>query len=187
MRLSLLTAAVAFLPFLALAQTPADARLATQNALFEEAWQNTLKLSPLLATNVGDYRYNDQLGDDSLASILARHHTDQLYLARITAISPEGFTDQDRLSHDLFARNLQQRMADFELKEYEMPINSQGGIHTSLADLPLSVPFDSVKHYEDYIARLRQIPLAFTPDRANPARRRSRPPRPRQVPCRQDP
>src|SRR6202171_600659 len=39
-----------------------------------------------------------------------------------------------------------------------MPINTQSGIHTNLADLPLSVPFDSVKHYEDYVSRLHQIP-----------------------------
>ena len=32
----------------------------------------------------------------------------------------------------------------------------------SLADLPLAVPFDSVKQYEDYIARLHQIPRVFT-------------------------
>ena len=43
-----------------------------------------------------------------------------------------------------------------------MPINTQGGIHTNLADLPLAVPLDSVKHYEDYIARLHQIPRAFS-------------------------
>jgi uncharacterized protein (DUF885 family) len=42
-----------------------------------------------------------------------------------------------------------------------MPISGMGGIHTGLADLPLSVPFDSVKHYEDYISRLHQIPKAF--------------------------
>src|SRR5579862_4501441 len=42
-----------------------------------------------------------------------------------------------------------------------MPINQQNGIHTSLADLPLAVPFDSVKHYEDYISRLHQIPRAL--------------------------
>jgi len=163
MRLSLLAAAaLAFVPLCASAQASVQIRLAAQNALFEESWQMQLKLSPLLATNVGDYRYNDQLGDNSLAAIQSRHQLDQTYLARITAISPEGFTDQDRLSHDLFLRNLQQRQADWGFKEYEMPINSQGGIHTSLADLPLSVPFDSVKHYEDYIARLRQIPLAFT-------------------------
>jgi uncharacterized protein (DUF885 family) len=45
-----------------------------------------------------------------------------------------------------------------------MPLSSSGGgggVHASLADLPLSMPFDSVKHYEDYIARLHQIPKAF--------------------------
>src|SRR5208282_5549392 len=40
--------------------------------------------------------------------------------------------------------------------------NQQNGVHTSLADLPLSVPFDSVKHYEDYIARLHQIPRVLS-------------------------
>jgi uncharacterized protein (DUF885 family) len=154
----LLSSAVA----IAQVNTPLAERLAAQNALFDESWQTTLKLSPLLATNVGDYRYNDQLGDDSLGAIEKRHELDQAWLARIQAISPDGFAEQDRLSHDLFVRNLQQRLADYDLKEYEMPINSQGGIHTTLADLPLSVPFDSVKHYEDYIARLHEIPTAFT-------------------------
>ncbi len=154
----LLSSAAAF----AQVNTPLADRLAAQNALFEESWQTTLKLSPLLATNVGDYRYNDQLGDYSLASVEKHHELDEAWLTRIQAISPDGFSDQDRLSHDLFLRNIQQRNADFDLKEYEMPINSQGGIHTNLADLPLSVPFDSVKHYEDYIARLHQIPTAFT-------------------------
>ena len=62
------------------------------------------------------------------------------------------------LSHDLLARVLQQRLDDYELKEYEMPVDQMNGVHTALADLPLAMPFDSVKHYEDYIARLRQIP-----------------------------
>ena len=39
-----------------------------------------------------------------------------------------------------------------------MPINQFNGVHTGLADLPLSVPLSSVKEYEDYVARLHQIP-----------------------------
>ena len=57
---------------------------------------------------------------------------------------------------------LKQRIADFDLKEHEMPINTQTGIHTHLADLPLAAPLDSAKHYEDYISRLRQISLALS-------------------------
>jgi uncharacterized protein (DUF885 family) len=59
-------------------------------------------------------------------------------------------------------RVLQQRIADYDLKEFEMPVNQMNGLHTNLADLPLSVPFDSVKHYEDYIARLHQIPRVLS-------------------------
>jgi uncharacterized protein (DUF885 family) len=43
-----------------------------------------------------------------------------------------------------------------------MPISQMSGPHTQLADLPLSSPFNSVKFYEDYIARLHQIPRVFT-------------------------
>ena len=142
---------------------PADvaSRLAAQKALFDDSWQTNLRLSPTLATAIGDYRYNDQLGDNSLAGIQRRHDLNAAYLVRIKAISPEGFSEEDRTSHDLFLRNLQEGAEDYDLKDYEMPVNAQGGPHTNFADLPLSVPLDSVKHYEDYIARLHQIPKAL--------------------------
>jgi uncharacterized protein (DUF885 family) len=137
---------------------PVADRVAAQNALFEEQYEADLRNFPERATSYGDYRYNDKLAEYSLGAIAQRHKTDEDFLARLEAISTTGFSDQDQLSHDLLVRVLKQRIADFDLKEYEMPINQQNGVHTSLADLPLSVPFDSAKHYEDYIARLHQIP-----------------------------
>ena len=140
---------------------PVRDRLAAQNALFDEQYESDLRNFPERATAFGDYRYNDRLTDHSLEATHERHQTDVEFLARLEAIPTTGFSDQDQLSHDLLVRVLEQRIADFELKEYEMPINQQSGIHTALADLPLSVPFDSVKHYEDYVARLHQIPRAL--------------------------
>jgi uncharacterized protein (DUF885 family) len=141
---------------------PVADRLAAQNTLFEEQYETDLRNYPERATAFGDYRYNDKLADYSLDAIARRHRTDEAFLARLRAIPSAGFSDRDQLSHDLLIRVLQQRIADFDLKEYEMPINQQNGIHTSLADLPLSVPLDSVKHYEDYIARLHQIPQVLS-------------------------
>ena len=163
MRKPLLAVAVLFLAAAATAsaQQPVAARIAAQNALFEESWQTELKLEPTLATSIGDYRYNDQLGDNSLAAEARGHQLSVGYLARIKAISTTGFSDQDTISHDLFQRQLQEEIDDYDLKSFEMPISGMGGIHTGVADLPLSMPFDSVKHYEDYIARLHQIPKAF--------------------------
>jgi uncharacterized protein (DUF885 family) len=146
------------------AQKPADSaasRAAAQNAIFEEQYESDLRNFPERATAFGDYRYNDKLENYSLASIVERHKTDEAFLARLSAISTAGLPDQDQLSHDVMVRVLEQRDADFALKEYEMPVNQMNGVHTSLADLPLSVPLDSVKHYEDYVARLQQIPAAL--------------------------
>lgn len=136
-------------------------RLTAQNAVFEEQYESDLRFFPERATSFGDYRYNDKLDDYSLEATMQRHKADESFLGRLQAIPITGFSDQEELSHDLLIRVLQQRISDFNFKEYEMPINQQNGIHTRLADLPLSVPLDSVKHYEDYIARLRQIPRAL--------------------------
>jgi uncharacterized protein (DUF885 family) len=141
---------------------PLADRLAAQNALFDEQYETDLRNFPERATAFGDYRYNDKLADYSLEAIARRHETDESYLKRLEAIPTEGFSDQDQLSHDLLVRVLEQRITDFGLKEYEMPINQQSGIHTNLADLPLAVPFFTVKQYEDYVARLHQIPRAFS-------------------------
>ena len=137
---------------------PVSERINAQNALFEEQYQLDLRNFPERATAFGDYRYNDKLGEYSPEAIVQRHKTDQDFLARLEAIPTSGFSEQDQLSHDLLVRVLTQRLADFDLKEYEMPINQFNGIHLSLADLPLSAPFSTVKQYEDYIARLHQIP-----------------------------
>jgi uncharacterized protein (DUF885 family) len=153
--------AVAMLLFAQDTKSVAD-RLATQNPLFDEQYESDLRNFPERATAFGDYRYNDRLAEYSLEAIVQRNKTNASFLARLRAIPTAGFSDQDKLSHDLLERVLEQRIADFDLKEYEMPINQQNGIHTSLADLPLSVPLDSVKHYEDYIARLHQIPRVLS-------------------------
>jgi uncharacterized protein (DUF885 family) len=48
-------------------------------------------------------------------------------LARIKAIDPSGFPEQDLISHDLFLRQLQERVEDYDLKEFEMPLSASGG------------------------------------------------------------
>ena len=137
-------------------------RLAAQNALFDEQFETDLKTHPEMATAYGDYRYNDQLSDFSVAGAAGQNQHDADFLARLKRISVAGFAEQDVMSHQVMQRLLEQRIANFELKEYEMPVNQMDGPQTRLADLPLAVPFDTVKQYEDYIARLHQIPRVFT-------------------------
>jgi uncharacterized protein (DUF885 family) len=141
----------------AFGQTVAD-RVAKQNALFKEYYQAGLKNFPERATSYGDYRYNSQLGQVSLAEIARQHAEADDFLARLRAIPTDGMSDNDLLSHRILENQLEREDVNYALKNYEMPVNQQNGVHTRLADLPNAVPFDSVPHYQDYISRLHQIP-----------------------------
>jgi uncharacterized protein (DUF885 family) len=144
----------------AFGQTVAD-RVAKQNALFEEYYQAGLKNFPERATSYGDYRYNSQLGQVSLAEIARQHAQADDFLARLRAIPTDGMSDSDLLSHRILEKQLEREDVNYALKNYEMPVNQQNGVHTRLADLPNAVPLDSVTHYQDYISRLHQIPLVL--------------------------
>jgi uncharacterized protein (DUF885 family) len=133
-------------------------RVAKQNALFEKFYQSGLKNFPERATSYGDYRYNSQLGQVSLAEIARQHAEADDFLARLKAIPTDGMGDKDLLSHRVLEHQLEREDVNYSLKNYEMPVNQQNGVHTRLADLPNAMPFDSVPHYNDYISRLHQIP-----------------------------
>ncbi|MGI4795689.1 MAG: DUF885 domain-containing protein, partial [Janthinobacterium lividum] len=136
-------------------------RLDAQTLLFAQQHDDDMRASPEGETAVGDYRDNAMLDDYSLAASARQDLVDRAYRTRLAAISSEDFPEQDRLSHDLLLRELDRRLVDYSLKEQEMPLLQLQGIHNSLADLPNAVPLDSVRHYENYIARLRQIPRAL--------------------------
>ena len=133
-------------------------RVAKQNALFEEYYQAGLKNFPERATSYGDYRYNSQLGQVSLKEIARQHAEADDFLARLKAIPTDGMSDKDLLSHRIIEKQLEREDVNYALKNYEMPVNQQNGVHTRLADLPNAMPLDSVPHYQDYISRLHQIP-----------------------------
>ena len=138
-----------------------ESRLAAQNALFDEQYESDLAMSPETATRYGDYRYNDRLDDRSLAAAKSAHVADERFLARLAAIDTAGFAEQDRLSHEVMRSTLQQRIDNYRFREFEMPVNQMDGVQIDMADLPLAVPLDSTQRYDDYIARLHQIPRAF--------------------------
>src|ERR1044072_6707138 len=137
---------------------PVADRVAKQNALFEEYYQGFLKNFPERATPYGDYRYNSPLARVWLADIAPQHAENDDFLARLKAIPTDGMSDKDLLSHRILEEQVERADLNYALKNYEMPVNQQNGVHTQLADLPNAMPFDSVPHYQDYISRLHQIP-----------------------------
>ncbi len=128
------------------------------NALIADQWQYTMEQSPEWATSVGDYRYNNRWSDMSLAHVRADRRANETFLRRFLAINTVGLSEQDQLNHRLMVQQLRESIEATDLKLYEMPVDQFTGIQIGLPGAVPTMPFDNVKHYEDYITRLNGIP-----------------------------
>lgn len=147
----------------AVAQTASvAARTATLNKIFDDYWQDQMKHSPEWASTLGDKRYNDQLSDYSAKAVNDGLAREQAFILRLAEVDTTGLPTQVKLSADLLMRSLSEDQEGARFKEWEMPVNQFNGIHTSMPMLVAQLPFDTVKDYDDYIARLKKLPLAFS-------------------------
>nr|EKU8438424.1 DUF885 domain-containing protein [Acinetobacter baumannii]EKV2595562.1 DUF885 domain-containing protein [Acinetobacter baumannii]EKV7416811.1 DUF885 domain-containing protein [Acinetobacter baumannii] len=134
-------------------------RVKALNQLLQEQWEYTLKNSPETATVLGDLRYNDRWTELSKNQIEKDKKTTQNFLKRFEAIDSTGFSATDQLNKDLMIYQLKETLKNYDLKLYEMPFNQMWGLHLQFPGFISSIPFDNTKQYQDYISRLKQIPL----------------------------
>ena len=148
-------------PNAAAAPQSLEDRRKAQNRLFDDYWQDNLRHSPEFASAIGDKRYNDQISDYSVKAYNEGLEREQGFLMRLAAIDATGFTPQEVISRDLLLRQFTEDQEAAEYKEWEMPLNQMGGIHTTYPQLVAQLEFKTVKDYDDWIARLHAIPKAF--------------------------
>ncbi len=148
------------------AESPAE-RSRELSKLFADIWEDNLKHSPEYASVLGDKRYNDQLTDYSAAAVNASLERSRGYITRLSMIDTAGLSDQEQLSAELMLRSLTQDQEAARFKEWEMPVDQYTGFQLSFSHLLESLSFDTVKDYDDYIARLKKLPLAFSQQMTN--------------------
>jgi uncharacterized protein (DUF885 family) len=126
-------------------------------AFFEAEWNYEMEQNPTRASALGDRRWNDRWPDRSLDAIRKdeAHTTDAL--ARLSKIDRAQLSPADQLNYDLFKKDLETEIEGFKFRAYLMPINQRGGLQT-LDELGDRLRFETVKDYEDWIARLRSLP-----------------------------
>jgi uncharacterized protein (DUF885 family) len=144
-----------------------DARRQQLHALFDEQWQNELRLHPEFATAIGDNRYNDRLSDESAEAVQAELEQTKKFLDRFEAIDPTGMSKQDVLSRELMIRELKLDLDGARFKNWEMPVNQRDGPQLDFPELITFTPFNNAQDYENYISRLRQMSRVFDQVTAN--------------------
>ena len=138
-----------------------ESRRKALNDLLAEQWAYTMRTNPVYASVLGDKRWNDKLDDASQEFIDKDIEETKKFLARFEAIDTTGFPEQEVLNKALMVRDLKMELEGARFKPWEMPVSQFNGLHIDLPDLVNLLSFETVKDYEDYIARLKAMPLLF--------------------------
>jgi len=135
----------------AVADATADFR-----TLLDEHWEWTLANTPLLASSLGDRRYNQDWGDRSPSGIERRHTETRDFLRRAYVIERAALSEADQLNYELFRRQLQDEVDGHQFKGYLLPFDHQGGVQ-NLDNVTTRLRLQTVQDFDDWLARLGKI------------------------------
>jgi uncharacterized protein (DUF885 family) len=158
------------------ASTPASSRSVASkaqqlNRLYDQFWEESLKLNPIQATFQGDPRYNDQLPNFLGADYRAQSHAFTAgWLKKVQAVGPSGLNGQDLISYEIFLHDAKSALEGEQFPSELIPINQ----FFNLANLAVmfgsgtgAQPFKTVQDYDNWSKRAAQVPALFDQAIAN--------------------
>jgi len=147
----LLAALLFFVSSASFADTTSDFTL-----LLDEHWEWRMATSPVMASMLGDRRYNDQWPDSSLAAIEQRHNETRDFLRRVYELDRDALSADDQLNYELFRRQLQDDVDEHQFKSHLMPFSHRGGIQ-NLDNMTNQLRLNTVEDYDDWLIRLGKV------------------------------
>jgi len=161
------------------APTPSQIAAAKNFRVYLDAdWQRWLAEYPEFATSVGERRFNRQWSDDSSAAIEARRKHLHDSLAALKKVDRATLPPSEQPNYDLYLDLLQTSEDGLQYGDDPfpfrnvvplndlLPLSQMGGIPQGAAGTLASMPAETVADYEDILARLEALPLAFDQNRA---------------------
>jgi uncharacterized protein (DUF885 family) len=129
------------------------------NKIFEEYFEELIQLFPIYASYIGDKRYDDKFAND----ISEEHRNQQKelfnkYLGRISGINRDLLFGQDRLSYDIFKRDMVLGLEGFQFNDHLIPVNQFHSTPTFFAEMGSGSslhPFKTVKDYDNFLERVK--------------------------------
>lgn len=137
------------------AATPGNSAALAQ--LFDDYFEDLLRRNPLLATSIGDERYNDQLGIAiSPAARAAEERSAREFLRRVDALGTAGLSASEITSRNIFRAARVRDIEGFRFPSWLLPVNQFGGMPITFVQLGSGSgphPFKRRKDYDDFLKR----------------------------------
>jgi uncharacterized protein (DUF885 family) len=138
-----------------------EARTQSLHEIFRDYWQERLKLSPELASAIGDKRYDDQLSDYSPQAYNDSLARGERYIERLGAVDTTGMSSEDVKNKQLLVNALVDQQEASVCKPWQTPVTQSYGIQIDLPELVESLTFASSDDYDHYVVRLNKVPAAI--------------------------
>jgi uncharacterized protein (DUF885 family) len=143
------------------AATPA-AKNADLAKIAADYHEESLKLHPFQATVNGDNRYNDQFPNELTAAFRAQEKQFATKnLAAVSKINRETLNDNDRITFDIFKREMEMQLEAGQLDVWKIPFHQFWGTPQTFGQFGSgegSQPFKTVQDYDNWLKRCAAFP-----------------------------
>ncbi len=126
--------------------------------LFDLTWKWQMTESPEDATFNGFPGVNDRWSDESLTAIHQRQREVEAPLKALRKIHRAKLTAADKLSYDLFRRNLEEQIEGARFRDELLPVSQLGGPQQSVPQILAIMPHDTAAELADIFSRLEKVP-----------------------------
>ena len=126
--------------------------------LQDDYWAATLRDAPLFASSVGVKDYDRQIGPVSLAEFDRVAAENAAFLSRLEAIPAASLPASEQANRAVLKRQLEDAVEGNRFGQRQLLYSTLGSYHDFLAGMAENIPFRSYADYDNYLARLEQVP-----------------------------
>lgn len=134
-----------------------NAQNAQLHKLFDNYYEDYIKLFPLVATSIGDNRYNDVLPNDGSAQFRQQAHDFYIeYKNELAGYKRESLNAADKISYDVLNNMLNKALEAEKLHPEYMPFAQFYALPLTMGQLGAgkgNQPFVTVTDYENWLKR----------------------------------
>ena len=127
------------------------------HALFAREWEWELQQSPLMASALGDRRWNDRWDDVSLAALESRQAHRQTVLTELGTIDRAQLSPDDQTDFDVFRYQYRMAVEGYQHRYRLIRTDTYAGVQNS-EQVVDNLRFETRKDYDDWLARLDSFP-----------------------------